>query len=105
MENYRIAWRYEKYSPETKFIGDKSSIKMSNNRGLVERDMTICYITTETKDVIGKGIVKQHYKDVPNRKIAMKESFKRAVEQITNREVRTYLWEQFKTRSPKCINC
>lgn len=92
MENLRIYWNYGQYNPVIK--GEESS---------VQRDFTQCIIEVEGKAVF--GTVKQYHKDVPNRKIARKESFKRAVLSLPNKEEIKMAWSVFNEKFPKCVNC
>lgn len=94
MENYRIYWNYGQYNPVIK--GKESS---------VEREFTQCVIETPLGESVSIGTVKQYHKDVPNRKIARKESFKRAVAGLATKEERKMAWSLFNTKYPKCVTC
>lgn len=92
--NYRVSWRHDTYSPITREVLNTP-----------QRNQTTCYIKNNDGVVLYEGTVKQYFKDTPNRKIAMKESFKKAVNNIPSRITRRELWGQFKTISPKCLSC
>ena len=93
IENIRVSWKHEDYLPITKGFE------------VPQRRQTTCFIKDKDNVILQEGIVGQYYKDVPNRKIAMRESFKKAVKKIPSKNVRKELWEQFIAISPKCINC
>lgn len=92
MENLRIYWEYNQYNPVVK--GEESK---------VAREVTQC--TIENGEQMVYGTVRQYHKDVPNRKIARKESFKRAVSSLQSREERKMAWSVFNEKFPKCLSC
>lgn len=94
MENLRIYWGYGKYNPIVK-----------EQKSTEERDTTTCVVETADGVQIAVGRVFQYYKDAPNRKLARRESFKKAVSQLPTREERKMAWSVFNEKFPKCVNC
>lgn len=105
MENVRISWKHDEYTPESQVGVKVVNNKLSKSVSTVLRNRTTCFIKNSDGDVLYTGVVKQYFKDKPNRKTALKESFKKAVSQIPTKAHRAALWEQFKNNSPKCVNC
>lgn len=105
MENVRISWLHQEYTPESQIGVKVVNNKLSKSSDVVLRNRTTCFIKNENGEVLFEGTVGQYYKDKPNRKVALKESFKKAVSQIPSKAHRKDLWEQFKEKSPKCVNC
>ena len=91
MENIRIYWEYNQYRPVVR--GEQS---------VITKELTNCII--ETGERVVTGTAKQYHKDVPNRKVARKESFMKAVKCL-EREERKIVWSIFNERFPKCVNC
>lgn len=92
MENYRIYWNYTQEKPMIR--EGLYSAKL--------REVTHCVVETGKEVVF--GTVRQYYKDAPNRKLARRESFKRAVLGLS-KEDRKIAWSVFNTKFPKCVNC
>ena len=91
--SYKISWEHGEYNPVVK-----------REKSPQTRNLTTCIIEQEGKEV-AKATIGCYYKDVNNRKVARRESFKKAVEQIGNKQERTNLWKQFKERHIKCLSC
>lgn len=95
--NYEVSWFHHEYQP-TKFHKGQPEVVDA------VRETTKCIIKVgETQEISSE--VRRFYKDSPNRRVAVKESFKRVVSKITSKEDRKILWEAFKARSPRCVNC
>lgn len=75
MENLRIVWKHTTYSPKEG----------------VERPRTICCILNSNNETIYNGVADCYFKDLPNRKIALKQSFRKAVLSIPDRRLRSIL--------------
>lgn len=108
-ENFTVKWRHDTYTPNLPehLLYQMESLK-SNRRTkrVIKREMTECIIApTNRPNTEIKGVVKRHYKDPPNRRLANKLAFKHAVSQLPNKQARTELWEGYKNLSIKCITC
>lgn len=108
-DNFIVKWRHDTYTPDLpehlvhETIEQKWGIKKIIP---IQRELTECIIVpTDRPDIEIKGVVRRHYKDPPNRRLANKLAFKQAVKQLPNKEVRTELWEGFKNLSIKCVTC
>ena len=92
--SYRISWVYDSYNPVIK-----------RKESDTKRDLTTCIIEKDGQ-VLAKATVGCYYKDSNNRKVARRESFKKAVEtNFTGRNERKEVWGAFKAKFTKCINC
>lgn len=111
--NYKVYWRHESYSPNIPVhLKEKELDKINSGRKISQvfrkdifRNKTTCIIEDTQGVVVSKSEVKQYFKDTPNRKIALKESFKRAVSAVYGKENRRELWEGFKEHNSRCLNC
>lgn len=93
MQDLRIYWEYNQYKPMV-----KGNLQLEE-----EREVTTCVV--ETGERVLSESVRQYYKDAPNRKLARRESFKKAVSQLPSREERKMAWSVFNEKFPKCVNC
>lgn len=91
-ENYRVSWKHDTYVPPSSNVGQT-------------RQTTICYLKDAEGNILHEGSVGCFHKDRPNRLVAIKESFKKAVQNVTDKKVRAALWEGFLLNSPKCKEC
>lgn len=90
IDKINVYWEHKMYVP-------KSHV-------LKAREKTTCYIEEEGELQV-MASVGRFYKDSPNRKIAIRESFKKAVSKIEGKSLRTSLWDEFKKNNMRCINC
>ena len=80
VESINVYWEHSTYVPSEKQV--------------VFRETTTCYIE-DRGELQCFGTVGRYFKDKPNKKIAIRESFKKAVNKIPYKELRTKLWNSF----------
>ena len=90
VNNFNVYWEYGVYTP-------KAHIE-------VERECTSCVIEYENV-ILSVGKVGCMYKDTPNRRIARKESFKKAVTHIRDKKDKKLLWNAFIEQHSNCLHC
>lgn len=105
---YKVSWEHVNYSA-LQSNGRKMSV-FKKLRISDKKSYTRCVIeafdeeTKKTTSIISSGISKMYAKDSNyNKAIGRKISFKIAVENIPNRDLRTILWRALKESSPKTI--
>lgn len=100
-KNFEVKWAHKKYVPygATRAYTDELEYKD------LQREQTSCLIYNKNGKLITKGVAKRYYKDQPNRRLGNKIAFKKAVDQISDKSLRTELWDAYKQLSVKCINC
>lgn len=110
--NYLVKFRHEEYTPKCpeRLLATTGGKMSSKVPATLTRDSTTCIITFTDTPEDSKGLsvsatVGRFYKDVPNRNVARREAFKKAVSQIPDKSLRAELWESFKSTSSKCLNC
>lgn len=97
-ENFKVHWKHEQYLPKAVVRKQGEEVK--------HRDMTTCFIEIPGGAIVSQSTVRQFHKDAPNRRAALKESFKRAAGSTNiTKEQRKELWEGFKAHNSKCLNC
>ena len=92
MENVKVKWYRETYVP-------KGSPVKEN----IERERTTCIIALNDDEYTGS--VGLFYKDHANRRVANKQSFRKAVLEVKDKATRIQLWDFFKEKYQKCVNC
>ena len=88
-QNFRVYYTHGKYNPLT----------------TSEKDMTTCHICDHNGNEIISASVGRFHKDTPNRKVAVRESFKKATEELTNKNAKRELWMAFAETNKKCLTC
>ena len=93
-ENFKVSYKHGEYETNPEIPKVNSA-----------RSFTECTISDTSGEVVAQGVAKCYYKDVPNRRVGRRESFRKAVESIPSKEQRTELWKSFIQTNKKCLNC
>lgn len=84
-QEVRVNWQYTMCQKE---VGYGKRLKV------VDQDCTICNIFTSDKNILSSATVHRYHKDIPNKTLARKTTFKIAVSNFSKEDKRL-LWHEF----------